>query len=113
MIAFLVLTALGVASTAVYLLPILLGIVRRAPDIAVIAVVNIFLGWTFAGWIAALALALRSLNAPAPTVQVVQQLPYSPWPMTPPRHPWQAPPLMLPPPVTGEYPPPWADGDTT
>jgi len=111
MIAFLALTAFGFASVAIYLLPLLLGIVRRAPDIAVIAILNIFLGWTFAGWVAALALALRSLQPSVPTVQVVQQLPYSPWPMIPPRHPWQAPPLMLPPPVADEYRPDWVGGD--
>lgn len=98
MIAFLALTAFGFASVAIYLLPLLLGIVRRARDIAVIAILNIFLGWTFAGWVAALALSLRSLQPPAPTVQVVQQLPYSTWPAVMPRPPWEAPPLMLPPP---------------
>jgi hypothetical protein len=111
MIAFLALTAFGFASVAIYLLPLVLGIVRRAPDIAVIAILNVLLGWTFAGWVAALALALRSLQPPAPTVQVVQQLPYNPWPTVMQRPPWEAPPLMLPPAITGEPGSEWVEGD--
>lgn len=107
-ITFLVLSAVGVGSAAMYLLPLVIGLARRAPDLAVIAVINIGLGWTFAGWIAALALALRSASPPVPTVQVVQQLPPAPWPGIG-RPPWQAPPLMLPPGV-GDDNPGWGDG---
>jgi len=45
---------------AVYLLPTIIGKVRGVPNVGSIAVVNIFLGWTFIGWVIALAMAARS-----------------------------------------------------
>jgi Superinfection immunity protein len=80
------LCTLAAASAALYLLPLLIGAARRAPDLGAVAVINIALGWTLAGWIIALALALRS-PAPPP-VQVTQVFP------VPPPGP---PPLILPP----------------
>jgi hypothetical protein len=47
-------------SAALYLLPLLIGCARRAPDIGAVAAINILLGWTVLGWAAALAMALRS-----------------------------------------------------
>lgn len=75
--AVIVLSDIGLASLALYLLPLLIGWMRRVPDIGSIAAVNLLLGWTLIGWAAALALALRSqrLPAPAPAVQIVQNLP--------------------------------------
>jgi hypothetical protein len=108
-ITFLVLSAVGVGSAALYLLPLLIAIARRAPDLGVVAVVNIALGWTFVGWVAALALAVRSVSPPVPHIQVVQQIPPPPaWPGIG-RPPRQAPPLMLPPGV-GDDNPGWGDG---
>lgn len=69
-----VLLGLAALSAAIYLLPVLIAGVRRAPDPGVVAVVNIFLGWTFIGWVIALALALRSARPAPPTVRVVQYL---------------------------------------
>jgi hypothetical protein len=68
-VSFVVLTSLTCISLALYLLPCLIGYARRAPDLAVIAVINILLGWTFIGWVVALALAFRSAppGPPPPT----------------------------------------------
>jgi len=62
-------------SAALYLLPVLIGLIRRVPDIAALAAVNIALGWTLAGWVVALAMAVRSAPPAAPAVQVVQNFP--------------------------------------
>jgi len=62
-------------SAALYLLPVLIGVARRVPDIGALATVNILLGWTLLGWAAALAMALRSAPPAAPAVQVVQNFP--------------------------------------
>ena len=43
---------------AIYLLPVIIASTRSVNNTAAIAVVNIFLGWTFFGWIAALVWAL-------------------------------------------------------
>jgi hypothetical protein len=54
LIVLVVLTAL-----AVYVLPSLIAIRRRHPDLWIIVVINVFLGGTIIGWIVALVLALR------------------------------------------------------
>ena len=50
-------------SAALYLLPVLIGLARRVPDIGALATVNILLGWTLIGWAAALAMARVTLAA--------------------------------------------------
>jgi Superinfection immunity protein len=54
-------TAAGVAVVLlpVYFLPVLIARARRVPDLAPVVVINAFLGWTFFGWVVALALAVR------------------------------------------------------
>lgn len=44
-----------------YFLPTLLGTVRKVPNIGSIVIINIFLGWTFIGWVVCLAMAARSV----------------------------------------------------
>lgn len=61
-------------SLAMYLLPTLIGRLRRVPDLGSVAVINVLLGWTLIGWAAALAMALRSAAPPA-AVQIVNNLP--------------------------------------
>lgn len=78
-LATLVLTAIAVA---LYLLPVLVGLARRVSDIGSVAVINILLGWTLVGWVAALALALRSVNTDGPATQNPPRIP--PWPAPPP-----------------------------
>lgn len=108
-LAALVLVSLSVA---LYLVPVMVGVARHAPDLGAIAVINVLLGWTFVGWVLALALAMRSVNSSRPVVQLVQQLPpgggWAELQGGP--QPWQAPPLMLPEASTdetGEFPAEW------
>jgi hypothetical protein len=77
-----VLTLLAVA---MYLLPLIIGLARRVPDVGSVAVLNILLGWTLVGWVLALALAMRSAQPPAEDARGLRP---------PPR---RAPPLQLPP----------------
>jgi hypothetical protein len=113
-----VLGCIASALIGLYLLPVLLAWARHVPDIGSIAVINILFGWTLAGWVIALALALRSGVKLNPTIQLVQYLPSSSsppaadWaggPAQPGRWPGAAPPLSLSPlPEDPESP---ADGD--
>ena len=48
---------------ALYLFPTIVGAVRKAPNIGSIMVINLFLGWTFIGWVVALAMAARTVPA--------------------------------------------------
>ena len=43
-----------------YFLPTIVGVARMVPHLGSVFVVNLFLGWTFVGWVVALALAARS-----------------------------------------------------
>ncbi len=117
--ALLVIFAVAV-SGAVYLLPTFVGWARHVPHLGSVAVVNVLLGWTQAGWVVALAMALRSAATAGPVIQVVQNLPSGPmagpphmpgqppqigppprqapgWATPPARPASQAPPLILPP----------------
>ena len=57
---------------AFYFLPTGIAILRHVPNVGSVAVVNTFLGWTFIGWIVALAMAARSA-APSTVVNVGPQ----------------------------------------
>ncbi len=48
---------------ALYFVPTVVGAVRRVPNIGSVIVINVFLGWTFIGWVVALAMASRSVPA--------------------------------------------------
>lgn len=101
-------TAVGViavGSAVLYLLPVLIGWARHVPDLGAVAVIDVLLGWTFLGWVVALAMAFRSAAQPGPVVQVVQNLPPSaPPPSRPPNAGWSGPPLP-PAPRPGAAPP--------
>lgn len=47
------------ALIGLYLLPTLIAVLRRDRSMDSIAVLNIFLGWTFIFWVITLAMALR------------------------------------------------------
>jgi hypothetical protein len=103
--AVIVLGGLVVMSGALYLLPVLVGWIRRVPDLGSVAVINVLLGWTLIGWAAALALALRSARPRAAAVQVVQNFPAPPpWPGQMPGPGWAGP--GGPPPSRPGVPPP-------
>jgi cytochrome c biogenesis protein CcdA len=47
-----------------YFLPTIIAVNRKVPNVGSIVVLNVFLGWTFIGWVVALAMAARSRPAP-------------------------------------------------
>jgi hypothetical protein len=47
-----------------YLLPTAVAIRRAHHQLAAILIVDVFLGWTFVGWVVALAMAFTPVNAP-------------------------------------------------
>jgi hypothetical protein len=49
---------------AMYLLPTLIALIRHVHNLGTIVVINIFLGWSFYGWVAALALACQHVDKP-------------------------------------------------
>ncbi len=55
----------GAIGLGIYFIPTIVGFVRGVPNRGALLAVNAFLGWTFIGWIAAMAMALRP---PAPGV---------------------------------------------
>ncbi|HEY97255.1 MAG TPA: superinfection immunity protein [Dehalococcoidia bacterium] len=48
----------GIIGLAIYILPTIIAAVRRHKSIVAILLVNIFLGWTFIGWVLSLIWAL-------------------------------------------------------
>jgi len=118
LITVMVLVSLAMAAVALYLLPVLIGTARHVPGLAAIAVIDALLGWTFFGWVVALALALRPVYPAGPVVQLVQHLPppslppghlagagWAGPPGPPPPRPESPPPLLLPPQSAGPGPP--------
>jgi hypothetical protein len=47
-------------SIAAYLLPTIIAVARKVPNVGSVAVINILLGWSFVGWVVALSMAARS-----------------------------------------------------
>ena len=45
---------------AIYFIPLIVAKIRRHDNIVAIAILNIVLGWTFLGWLAALLWSLNS-----------------------------------------------------
>jgi hypothetical protein len=64
-VVVILLVALHVATLG-YFVPIWVASHRRVPNVGSVAVIDIFLGWTIAGWAVALAMACRSVPAGAP-----------------------------------------------
>lgn len=60
----LVLTIIMFIGIVIYLVPSLLAILRHNQKIGVIALINIFLGWSIIGWIVALVMSLSSKYSP-------------------------------------------------
>lgn len=43
-----------------YMTPTIVAFVRKVPNVGSILVINLLLGWSFVGWVVALAMAARS-----------------------------------------------------
>jgi hypothetical protein len=106
MLTVTVIGAMIIGSAGLYLLPLIIAAARRAPDLAAVALLDILLGWTFAGWVVALVLALRPDQPAAAGVQVIQNFAVPPpppqfagpgWPELAAPRPGTPPPLVLPP----------------
>lgn len=55
-----------IGMTALYLLPFLISVVRGHHNKASIFFLNLFLGWTFIGWIAALIWSVSAIKSQTP-----------------------------------------------
>jgi hypothetical protein len=44
----------------IYFTPLLVAVMRKAPNTGSVFVINLFLGWTLVGWVVSLAMAARS-----------------------------------------------------
>jgi Superinfection immunity protein len=71
-IGFAVIIMLITLAAGVYLLPTIIALVRHAPCVAGVAVINMLLGWSFVGWLVALAMAVS--RPASPPVQVIGQM---------------------------------------
>ena len=67
-IAFLVVLVAFCAAVVVYFLPFVVGDARHVPHLGSIFVVNLLLGWTLIGWVAAMAMACRSKAPPVTAI---------------------------------------------
>jgi Superinfection immunity protein len=52
--------ALIILLVAAYFLPLIVALLRSVPNVGSVFVINLLLGWTFVGWVVALAMAARS-----------------------------------------------------
>jgi Superinfection immunity protein/Protein of unknown function (DUF2510) len=60
-----------------YLIPLAVAMTRGKSNVGGVAIVNIFLGWTFIGWAVALVMACTAHHL-VPQVQVTAMLPAAP-----------------------------------
>jgi len=97
-----------------YFLPLIVAVLRKAPNVGSVAVINFFLGWTLIGWVVALAMACRSIQ-PVRNVSSYGTHTHSPPTFRPPGSmtpPASAPPIAAGPPIAarpltaGWYPDP-------
>jgi hypothetical protein len=65
---------LGVA----YFLPTIIAVARKLRSIGPVVVINAFLGWTFIGWVCALAMSFGQTKNDPPAVQTIQMFPAAP-----------------------------------
>ena len=68
-----------IAVITAYWAPAAVAAFRHVPNVGSVIVINALLGWTFIGWIVALAMACRSKPQP------VAVFPYMPQPQLPPQ----------------------------
>ena len=64
-----------------YFVPTIVAYSRKVPNMMSVIVVNVFLGWTFIGWVVALAMAARSVPKQVTPMNTVPRRPDAPsWP---------------------------------
>jgi ABC-type lipoprotein release transport system permease subunit len=51
---------------AAYWFPTIIAFMRHVPAKSQVVIVNLFLGWTFVGWVVALVMACRTVPAATP-----------------------------------------------
>ena len=51
-----------IVGIGLYFLPTIVAIARKVTNQGSVFVINFFLGWTFVGWVVALAMACRTSN---------------------------------------------------
>ena len=56
-----------------YFVPSIVAVTRKMPNKGSTIVVNLFLGWTFIGWVVALAMACGRKDSPAKTGTMTSQ----------------------------------------
>lgn len=75
--------AILIGGVLLYILPSLIASRRRLPELTQVVIVNIFLGWTFIGWIVALVMANKPVQPRYPQYPpppVPPQQGYGRWP---------------------------------
>jgi hypothetical protein len=68
-------TLCAVASLVAYFIPTFIAIYREHVNVLAITLLNLFLGWTFIGWVVALVWSVTVYQGPAPRVVVPAELP--------------------------------------
>jgi Superinfection immunity protein len=54
-----------IVGIGLYFLPTIIAVARKVTNQGSVLVINFFLGWTFVGWVVALAMACRTSNLSA------------------------------------------------
>jgi Superinfection immunity protein len=54
-----------IVGIGLYFLPTIVAVTRKVTNQGSVFVINLFLGWTFVGWVVALAMACRTSNLSA------------------------------------------------
>ena len=54
-----------IVGIGLYFLPTIVAVARKVTNQGSVFVINFFLGWTFVGWVVALAMACRTSNLSA------------------------------------------------
>jgi hypothetical protein len=60
--------ALLIVVIGLYLIPTIVAVIRKVPNVGSVVVINLLLGWSLIGWVVALAMAVRTVP---PRVQQV------------------------------------------
>lgn len=70
--------ALALIVLLLYFLPTYVALRRKLPNKGAVIVINLFFGWTFLGWVIALAMAYGRNKEPVQQIMYMQQPPTNP-----------------------------------